>query len=592
MGILKNRLGILLFLVSLVISLFVFKDYGVTWDEQISHLVGETSYNYLVKHDNSLYSFDDRFYGVGFELPLIVIEKALSLHDARSVSLMRHLVTHIFFLFSAFILFILIDYLYHNKFLAAAGFLMLVLNPVLYAHSFFNSKDIPFMAMFTICFLLTAVAFKKGRLKYFALLGIACGLLLNIRLMGILLIMLITLRFGIDFILSGNNKKENINRALGLLTFLAASTLTLYITWPYLWVNPFQNFISAYKTMANFPWQGQVLFLGERIKASELPWYYSVAWFLISNPILYLCYGAFGLLLLIFGFIRRPFLFISNKINRNHLMYFLCFAGPILVIIILRSTLYDSWRQLFFIYTSFILLAVYGLNYLLKTRLKVIIPILTFIGFGSIAYFMISNHPFQQVYFNRFVPRESPEYLRKNFELDYWGSSYKADLEYILATDTSNRITFFVANYPGYSNRYMLKQNDRKRLEYVNNEKWLEATYFITNYRYHPEDYEELKPYRYHSFKVFNSTIIDIFKSDQIYEKANLSYDAVYHNLPPDKKDTTGREEYIRKVESQIRNDSSWYEAIRQKAKAWNKPIDTVIHNDAIWLWDKKQKEK
>ena len=437
--ILKKRLGILMFLVSLVVGLFVFKDYGVTWDEQLSHQCGEKSYNYVVNHDNSLISYDDRFYGVAFELPLIAIEKAFSLSDSRDIYLMRHLVTHLFFLFSAFILFILIDYLYHNKILAATGFLLLVLNPVLYAHSFFNSKDIPFVSMFIICFLLTAVAFKRNRLKYYLLLGIGCGLLTNIRLMGVLLITLISVLFVIDFILSRNDKTEKINKGSGLLIFLAATVLTLILTWPYLWINPIQNFIGAYKTMSNYPWQGQVLFLGERIKATELPWYYGIVWFLITNPILYLCYGAFGLLLLIFGFIRKPFLFISNKINRNHLLYILCFVGPVLAIIILRSTLYDSWRQLFFIYPSFILLAIYGLNYLLKTKLKVAILILILIGFASVADFMFINHPFQQVYFNRFLPRERPEYLRKQFDLDYWGSSYKAALDYILATDTSRK---------------------------------------------------------------------------------------------------------------------------------------------------------
>ena len=44
---------------------------------------------------------------------------------------------------------------------------------------------------------------------------------------------------------------------------------------------------------------------------------------------------------------------------------------------------------------------------------------------------MIRNHPFQNVYFNNFLSHDE-QYLRKNFEMDYWGTSYKQALEYVL----------------------------------------------------------------------------------------------------------------------------------------------------------------
>jgi hypothetical protein len=79
------------------------------------------------------------------------------------------------------------------------------------------------------------------------------------------------------------------------------------------------------------------------------------------------------------------------------------------------------------------------------------------------------------------------------------------------------------------------------------------------------------------------------------YEKAKLGIDVAY-NIPvplpvPDKKDTVSREEYIRIMEDEIRNNPGWYEEIRQKAEKWNQPVDTVIHNDAVWLWEQKEKE-
>ncbi len=56
--------------------------------------------------------------------------------------------------------------------------------------------------------------------------------------------------------------------------------------------------------------------------------------------------------------------------------------------------------------------------------------------------------------------------------------------------------------------------------------------------------------------------------------------------------DTSGRAEYIRNMENFIRQDEKWYEEIRVKAQRWGKPVDTVLRNDAIWLWEKDKLKK
>ncbi len=157
---LKKQSGILLLFFSLIIGLWVYADYGITWDDPIQRTIGEMNYNYVFKGDTALMSFNERDYGVAFELPLIIIEKALHLKDSRSIYLMRHLISHLFFVFSAFMCFLLIVKLYKSKLLASVGILLLLLNPLLYSHSFFNTKDIPFMAMFMVCFLLAASFFS------------------------------------------------------------------------------------------------------------------------------------------------------------------------------------------------------------------------------------------------------------------------------------------------------------------------------------------------------------------------------------------------------------------------------------------------
>jgi hypothetical protein len=503
-SILKKYVGIILLGITLTVGLFTYKTYGISWDEQEQRHIGMFSYTYLVHGDPAMHYYWNRNYGVAFELPLIILERILNLHDTRDIYLMRHLVSHLFFLFSAFCLFLLIDYLYKNKLLATIGFLMLVLNPVIYGHSFFNSKDVPLLSMYIICFLLTAVAFNNAKYKYYILLGIACALLINIRIMGSLMVASVCLFFLADYFNPAGNKKQT---ARFFLTFLVTTLLVLYASWPYLYNNPVGNIIDAFKGASNH-WPGIDLFNGRLLAGSEVSMAYTFVWFSISNPIIYLLAGMFGILLLVICLFKNFSKYLSDKKERNNLAYLIIFILPILLVIILHSRLYDGWRLMYFLYAPFILLAIYGLNYLLKTKLKMPVIIVIAAGIASTSFYMIQNFPFGYVYFNNLVSDNEPEKLRKTWELDYWGTSYKQALEYILENDKSQKIDIAVANPPGQMNLMILKPEERTRLNLVTDN----PEYFLTSYRFHPEDYSYPASQVYYNIKVLNSSIMTVYK--------------------------------------------------------------------------------
>ncbi len=504
---LNQHIGILLLLIMLFIGIVTFDRYGVSWDEPMSRTNGLINCAYIFSDDTRLLTWQDRDYGVAFEVPLVVIEKALNLNDIRHIYLLRHLMTHLFFLISALYLFLLIDYLYKNKLLATIGFFLLVLNPVIYAHSFFNSKDIPFLSMFIICFYYFAKAFDKKNLHSFIILGLCVGLLINIRIMGILMLLGTLFILILDTVKSQEKQKQ----LKLILAFLITSCLTVYVTWPFLWNDPLNNFIYAFKNMANFRWNSSVLFNGDLIKATELSWNYIPTWFIITTPIFYLILGVCGFLLLLFKFLKTPYSFLENSIQRTNLIFLGLFVGPILAVILFHSVLYDGWRQMYFIYPSFILFCVYGLSHLFKTHRKVFLASLGFltITFMFISAYMIRNFPLQGVYFNESLAFYPPEYLRQRFEMDYWGVSYKQSLEYILKVDPSASINISVENAPGESNLEILPSSERKRFKIVPREN---ATYYITNFRYHPQDYSEYANFRFHSLQVEKNTVNEIFK--------------------------------------------------------------------------------
>jgi len=180
----------------------------------------------------------------------------------------------------------------------------------------------------------------------------------------------------------------------------------------------------------------------------------------------------------------------------------------LLAILAFHSVIFDAWRHLYFIYPPFILIGIFGLNYIFQTKVKWPVLIVLIAGIGYTGIYMISNFPNENVYFNKFVKRE-PEYLRKNFELDYWGNSYKQALEYILDHDTSGAIKVYVVGLAGEENAWLLKPEAKKRICFTDHDS--EATYIASFYRNHPGNYS-FQQKEVYSIKVLNSTIMSVFK--------------------------------------------------------------------------------
>ena len=297
---------------------------------------------------------------------------------------------------------------------------------------------------------------------------------------------------------------------LSFLILLSVSASFLYISWPYLYDAPVSKLAEVFGLMSRFDWNGEVLFLGEKINSRSLPWNYIVSWFLIANPIPYLILGFSGMMLFCFRFVKNPLPYFTDSFNRNSLLYFACMTLPVFAVILLHSVVYDGWRHLFFIYPGFIFFAVLFIQGLQNQVLKWVITGLTFISLVSTASYMVIQFPHFHVYFNSFVRKNEPEQLRKYMELDYWGLSYRQGLEYILANDPNPEIHVNHANPSGDYNLQILKPEQRSRILL---EKFgPEADYFITNYRWHPQDYDIDSSKIYYSVKISNSSVLTVFK--------------------------------------------------------------------------------
>jgi hypothetical protein len=507
----KHLAACILLATSLLLGLMTLGDYGLAWDEPEQRWIGQETFNYLFKSDTTLNEFKDKDYGVAFELPLLFLEQTYLKHDSHDIYQMRHFVTHLFFLLCAFAFYLLIWLLYRNKTLAVTGYLMLLLSPRIYAQSFFNSKDIPFMCMFILCFLACLLAFRDKKIRNFILLGILSGLLIDIRVMGIVIPAVITVLFLID-IIRGPHRKEMIIRCV---VYIVLTILVVILAWPWLWQDPAGRFRIALTNMSKFRWYENTLINGSFVRAYAVDWKYIPQWFGLTTPVVYLLLGITGFIFLVIRFFRKPLDFTGQTIDRNQLIYLVCFAVPVIAVIVLHSVLYDGLRQMYFIYPSFLLLAIYGLSSLLNAKFfsgdlpKVIISLLLIVSMAGTGFTMIKSHPFEDVYFNILLPKKE-QYLRRTFELDYWGTSYRKALEFILTHDRSPMIKIKVANAPGEYNYDILKPGYRKRITYVETD--AQADYFITDYRWHPLDYPYPKEKKIFFIKVQNSEICSVWK--------------------------------------------------------------------------------
>ncbi len=499
--------GLILLFVFLVIGIVIFNDYGISFDEFVQHNIGEVNYKYVFWGDRELDNFLDKEYGVGFELPLIALEKVLHLTDKADIYAMRHIVTHVFFLVCMFAGYILALKLYKNQLVAIATFLMLVLSPRIYAHSFINTKDIPSLSVVVLCFLAAYNAFNKKTIGAYLLLGIVCGFAVGLRLMNMIIAAPVIGYLLLDIFYTIKKPLIALKYLLALLLFLIAGCLVMYVSWPALWRDVFNDIFIFYEHLSMFRWLGDVLLNGEVIPAAMLPWYYIPLWFTITVPIYWQLLCIAGIAMAFILFIKRPLGIFDSTTVRMHLMFVFCFIAPVGAVIYLKAVLYDDWRHMYFIYPSFVFLVALAINQLLKTKLKNIVLALFALQLSLVLFFFIKFHPNQNVYFNEMVPH-SKDYLMNHYELDYWQHSYKQGLLWIAQNSKKDKIYLndgkivlernIQCMQPSLRQRFVITDNDTLTDYYL-------ETFRTTAYKYGREK-------SVHEIEVLGSPILRITK--------------------------------------------------------------------------------
>ena len=415
-----------------VLGIAVLDDYGISPDDIVQRDFGHATLELARGDDAALkgrlgQDFPEvRHYGAAFEAPLALVERVLGQADSRGIYLTRHLLTHLAFLAGAGAAALLAHRLFGGLWPALFALAAFALHPRLYAHSFFNSKDAPFTALFMVCLCLAERAFRRGTAGAFALLGAGVGVLVNLRVMGALLFAAVLGLKALDVALAPSRMARHPALATSA-AFTAAAAATLYAISPHLWSDP-SGLVDAFALLAQHPHRISSLFAGTVVQWPDIPAGYVPTWVAVTTPpaLLALCLAGAAAAL------GRGLVPLAGAVRvappRFGLLLVACPALAVAAVVAVNANVYNGWRQLHFLWAPASLLAVAGARWLAgavrRRGLRRVVGGLTAAGVAAGGVQTALLHPQQHSYFNLLADRDAPERLAARYELDSWRMSH------------------------------------------------------------------------------------------------------------------------------------------------------------------------
>lgn len=448
---LKKHYLFFIFLSLVIVLVFLtYKNYGITWDEiyyvqvgrhyAIQILDGLKIPHNLVNNNFTPTEVHLKTHGVLFDVFVILLTPLFRSFDIQTYHLIKALLS----LFSFIFLYIVLLKLFSRKW-ALFGLVMLSLFPRFYGDIFNNSIDVPTLTIFTsyICFFLLFIN-KGDSFIRLLLLSLSLAVLINQRIV-FLYAFVITCLFLI--------KKPRLILSLSALTFIF-----LHLTHPYLWQHSVFGFIDVLTTSNSFPFTAANLFEGLYIPANQIPWYYIPKLMMITTPLSTLSLFIIGNFYLLFAIFNKKKAF-DQKIKYLYILSI--FYIPLIIIFLIRPTLYDSWRHFLFLTIPMIIIAVYGAYaiFLIKNNLiKVILFSLIVVNLFGTAVEMKTLHPYQYIYYNSLVG--GLKGANGKYETDYWGAANREAVEWFNKNiNDPNKIYYLITEGDPLSTGYYFKKN-------------------------------------------------------------------------------------------------------------------------------------
>ena len=387
-----------------------------------------------------------------------------------------------------------------SKSLSLIGFLFLGLSPRMFAESFYNTIDMFFLSIVIISNFFFVKLYLNTNTKNLLISSLFTALVIDHRIAGSYF--LIQNLFFL-FVLSKIELKYKRNIFYYPILYLFASLIFIYLFWPFLWSDPINNFLIAFKENSKWDYIVQSLFNGQYYLSDQLPFYYVPQWILITTPIFFILFFFVGIFYIFKNLSKH---IKSNLKNFNlYLYFFLIVFGHFFVIFIMQPNLYNGWRHFYYIYPSILIVGMYGFKNLIMINNKFRFAI-TSLAVINILYLLIwnfNNHPNQQVYFNLLAGKN----FKQKFDMDYWALTNKQQLLKILENKNSKKIKIYnLSENKIFYSLFSLNEKNRNKFSLVNEIN--KADYVITNY-YNLDKRQKKELQLLQNFERYNDIIVD-----------------------------------------------------------------------------------
>ena len=428
-----DRLAWVTLATAAILVLCTFRDYGVTWDEDVHNWYGILALDYylsLFADQRALHWLNLYNYGAAFDM----VAAVLNWFSPFGVYETRHLLNGFVGIVGLAGCWKLGRALGGPR----AGFFALIfqlLTPNYYGQMFNNPKDIPFAvggvwASYYMVRILPAL--PRPPLRLVVKMGVAIGLALGVRVGGLLFLCYLGLLLGLSAGWQGVIARRLSVAILAgwtslirlLLPVAAIGFAIMLVFWPWGQHDPIDNPLRALAAFSHETFPFNTLFDGRFVPASDLPWEYLPTYILLALPELVLVLLIAAVALVPIGLIRRG-------LGRREAVLGLFLLGftivfPVAYAIAIKAVLFDGMRHFIFVLPPIAVAAALTMDRALS-RLSMVPyrpAIYAALGLYGIAHVttMVLLHPDQYVYYNAFVG--GVDGAQRKFKIDYWANSY------------------------------------------------------------------------------------------------------------------------------------------------------------------------
>jgi len=400
----------------LIFAVSVFRDYGISNDEDVQHRYGAMIIAYYTSglSDRSLFAFQNLYlYGGLFDVVAVLLEKALPFDRY----LIRHLLSGVIGVAGIAATFATARLIGGPRagFIAAAA--LAVCGPWIGA-MFNHTKDIPFAAaMIGATYFLLRISrdLPNAQWRHVLGFGLLLGAALGLRVMGLLLVGYAGIAVLLAAAWAPRNRRFEflVRSALRMMPAFVLGYVIMIVFWPWAAQSPL-NPVRAIVSFADFHYQIRTIFADRIYDMAEVPWWYVPGYLAIKLPIVILG-GAI---------VALPFLLMRPSYFRRRKILLIAFiaAFPLACEMILEGPAFSGVRHYSFLIPPLAVLAAFGLDAALRN-----IPLAAMRTAATAAVAgvflwegatLVRLHPYENMHYNFLVG--GLEGASRQYVMDYW----------------------------------------------------------------------------------------------------------------------------------------------------------------------------